>query len=233
LSTPSTALVSAGVHRSVIFVALYPHQIFKACFPAAKFSSVHLSLFFIPASMQVLASKIICDNMYSNKSIVGQGMSALRESNQMEHEMFSYLEWQLNVNPSTLRDFESRVRHAGPGPCLMVVLPQTAPAPFAHSANPSIPSFTTRLSLSQDAPVIPSPPIAYTSSPSDTPEASHSTSTSPALPVSPQTPPEVHGPGLIKVASAELSPADVPFILSDKGTLNLYTSKHYLHSFYF
>jgi hypothetical protein len=55
---------------------------------------------------------------YSNKSwcIVGQGMFALWEINQMECEMCSYLEWQLNVDLSTL--CESCVHHnfAGPGP---------------------------------------------------------------------------------------------------------------------
>ena len=176
----------------------------------------------------MLASKIICDDTYSNKSwcIVGQGMFALREINQMEREMCSYLEWQLNVDPTTLRDFESRVRHdfAGPGPYPTVVLPQTNPAPFAHSANPSssnsIPSFTARVSLPKDAPVIPAPPIAYPSSPPDTPEASHSASTSPASSVSPQTPSDVHGPGLVKVASAESSPIGPPVIPHGHGPMS-------------
>jgi hypothetical protein len=148
----------------------------------------------------MLASKIICDDTYSNKSwcIVGQGMFALREINQMECEMCSYLEWQLNIDPSTLHDFESRVHHdfAGPGPYLTVILPQTTPAPFAHSANPSssILSFMARISLPKDTLIIPSPPIIYPSSPPDTPEASHSASTSPVLSVWPQTPPDMHGP---------------------------------------
>ncbi|KAH9171435.1 hypothetical protein EDB89DRAFT_2070756 [Lactarius sanguifluus] len=189
------ALHRTRLHPSVTFAALYLLQRLKARFPAAKGSSGHR--LFISAFM--LASKIICDDTYSNKSwcIVGQGI--------------------LNVDPSTLRDFESRVRHdfAGSGPYPTVVLPQTAPAPFAHSANPSssIPSFTARVSLPKDAPVIPSPPIAsYPSSPPDTPEASHSASTSPASSVSPQTPPDAHGPGLVKVASAESSPVEAPVI---------------------
>jgi hypothetical protein len=33
---------------------------------------------------------------------MGQGMFALQEINQMEQEMCSYLEWQLNVDPSML-----------------------------------------------------------------------------------------------------------------------------------
>ena len=57
----------------------------------------------------MIASKIICDDTYSNKSwcIVGQGMFTLHEINQMERKMWSYLEWQLNVEPSILHDFET------------------------------------------------------------------------------------------------------------------------------
>jgi hypothetical protein len=49
------------------------------------------------------------DNTYANKlwCIVDQGMFALREINQMEWDMCSYLEWQLNVNPTTLHDFQA------------------------------------------------------------------------------------------------------------------------------
>ena len=55
----------------------------------------------------MLSSKIICNNTYSKKlwCIINQGMFALWEINQMEREMCSYLEWQLNVNPSPLHDF--------------------------------------------------------------------------------------------------------------------------------
>jgi len=67
----------------------------------------------------MLASKIICDDAYSNKlwCIVGQGTFAFQEINQMEWEMCLYLEWQLSVDPSTLRDFQAHVQHdfAGPG----------------------------------------------------------------------------------------------------------------------
>jgi Cyclin, N-terminal domain len=225
------ALHRTRLHQSVTFAALYLLQRLKARFPAAKGSSGHR--LFISAFM--LASKIICDDTYSNKSwcIVGQGMFALREINQMEREMCSYLEWQLNVDPTTLRDFESRVRHdfAGPGPYPAMVLPQSAPAPFAHpsassnvnsSSSCSIPSFTTRVSLPKDAPpVVPSPAIPYPSSPPDTPEASHSVSTSPASSVSPQTPPDAHAPGFIKVASANSSPVEAPVIPHGHGPISM------------
>jgi hypothetical protein len=90
----------------------------------------------------MLALKIICDDTYSNKSwcIVGQGIFVLREINQMEWEMCSYLEWQLNVDPTTLRDFQARVQldFAGPGPYLLMVFPQPAPAGFSHQSTGNI-----------------------------------------------------------------------------------------------
>ncbi|KAI0263784.1 hypothetical protein BC834DRAFT_971147 [Gloeopeniophorella convolvens] len=209
------ALHRTRLHTSVTFAALYLLQRLKARFPAAKGSSGHR--LFISAFM--LASKIICDDTYSNKSwcIVGQGMFALREINQMEREMCSYLEWQLNVDPTTLRDFEARVRRdfQGPGPYPTVVLPPAAPASFAHptsSTASTIPSFTPRVPMPKDsAPVIPSP--AYTSSPPDTPPSSHSASTSPASSASPGTPPDAHGPAFaVKVVSADSSPVGAPVI---------------------
>ncbi|KAF8500503.1 hypothetical protein F5888DRAFT_1881058 [Russula emetica] len=91
--------------------------------------------------------------------------------NAKEGEIRSYLEWQLNVDPTTLHDFQARVQQdfAGPGPYPPMVLPQPAPAPFSHQStgnniNPSmgsssIPAFASCVPLSKDAPVIPSPSI--------------------------------------------------------------------------
>ena len=58
----------------------------------------------------MLASKVIRDDAYSNKSwsIVTQGMFQLREITQMEKEMCQYLEWGLNVDPATLKEFEEQ-----------------------------------------------------------------------------------------------------------------------------
>ncbi|KAI0286341.1 hypothetical protein BC826DRAFT_972672 [Russula brevipes] len=82
--------------------------------------------------------------------------------------MFSYLEWQLNVDPSTLRDFQSRVQQdfTRPGPYLVMVLPHRCRCHsrtrvrvtllqhwFFHLA------FAPRASLPKDGPVIPSPSI--------------------------------------------------------------------------
>ena len=59
----------------------------------------------------MLASKVICNNTYSNKSrlIVAQGMFGLREINQMEREMRQYLEGELNVDPAMLEEFKEMV----------------------------------------------------------------------------------------------------------------------------
>jgi len=65
----------------------------------------------------MIASKVVCDDTYSNKSwaIVGQHMFSLKEINQMEREMCGYLEWLLNIDPSELKAFELAVReHYGP-----------------------------------------------------------------------------------------------------------------------
>ena len=65
------ALHHTHLRLSVTFTALYLLQHLKAPFPAIKGSSGHR----LPISASMLASKIICDDTYSNKSwcIVGQG----------------------------------------------------------------------------------------------------------------------------------------------------------------
>ena len=164
----------------------------------------------------MIASKIICDDTYSNKSwcIVGQGMFALREINQMEREMCSYLEWQLNVEPSILRDFEAQVRRdfAGPGPYPQIILPQPSPSTFPHSiptasasTSTSIPMFGPRTSPPKPTqPPIASHSISYPPTP-ETPASSHSTSTSPASSISPQTPQDPQVGDFVKVLSGSAS----------------------------
>jgi hypothetical protein len=216
------ALHRTKLHSSVTFASLVLLQRLKARFPTARGSSGHR--LFISAFM--IASKVICDDTYSNKSwsIVGQGMFQLREVNQMEREMCQYLDWELNVEPSTLKEFEAMVRKdfAGPGPYPTYVL-QTISKLAATSTNPypalapntstsPIPSFGPR-QASPPKYTPPPPPIpihtasAYVSPPAtpDTPGQSYSESTSPASSVSPQTP-----IGLIdesvKIVSHEISP---------------------------
>ncbi|KAK7691759.1 hypothetical protein QCA50_005160 [Cerrena zonata] len=208
------ALHRTRLHSSVTFSALFLLQRLKARFPAARGSSGHR--LFISAFM--LASKVMCDDTYSNKSwsIVGQGMFALREINQMEREMCSYLEWQLNVDPAHLKEFEQKVRKdfRGSGPYPTYNLPTTATTPMPSTtpytqggAPQNPPSFVSgRPSAASTSPpkgpvhhhpisVAPLPPATVyppaSNSPGtpDTPEAYHSNSTSPASSGSPPTPP--------------------------------------------
>jgi hypothetical protein len=87
------ALYRTRLPHFVTIVALVYLQRLKARYPSAKGSSGHR--LFISAFM--IASKMVCDDTYSNQSwcIVGQKMFALKEMNQMEREMCSYLDWQL------------------------------------------------------------------------------------------------------------------------------------------
>jgi hypothetical protein len=93
------------LHSSVTFTSLVLLQWLKARFPTAHGLSDHQ--LFISAFM--IASN---DNTYSNKSwsIVRQGMfqlQELREINQMEWEMCQYLDWELNIEPSMLKEFKA------------------------------------------------------------------------------------------------------------------------------
>lgn len=220
------ALHRTRLHSSVTFAALYLLQRLKARFPAARGSSGHR--LFISAFM--IASKVICDDTYSNKSwsIVGQGMFALREINQMEREMCSYLEWQLNIEPSALREFEVKVRRdfKGTGPYPIYNLPSPAPTPVP-STTPYGPSTQTQPSFAKPAsPPKPIPPLVHAIPPNtpayltppdspgtpDTPEASHSTSTSPASSASPPTPTGIEdlSARIVTVTgSAELAPMSI------------------------
>ncbi|THH03169.1 hypothetical protein EW146_g10495, partial [Bondarzewia mesenterica] len=133
------ALHRTRLHVSVTFAALFLHQRLKARFPPANGLTGHRLFMFA----FMIISNIICDDTYSNKtwSIVGQGMFALREINQMEREMCSYLERQLNVEPQVLRDFEAKVRRdfAGPGPYPLIILPQPSPSPSRTHTRPPHP----------------------------------------------------------------------------------------------
>jgi len=134
--------VAYALHRTrlapcVTFAALYLLQRLKNRFPAARGSSGHR--LFISAFM--IASKVVCDDTYSNKSwaVVGQGMFQLREINQMEREMCGYLEWQLNIDYLELEDFTAKTQlEFGSGvPNQLPVSSSIAPAPVKSAAPPS------------------------------------------------------------------------------------------------
>ena len=223
-SSPTLAhFIAYAPHRmrltfSVTFAALYLWQRLKTWFIAARSSPGHR--LFISAFM--IGSKVICDDTYSNKSwcIVSQGMFALQEINRMEHEMCSYLEWQLNVEPGALKEFESMVRRDFKGPGPYPALPAPSSGPFAHP-KPSTSNIPTAiLSFGPGAP--PSPPSSNALIPPEklsrrlladpyptsadvpqlpTPPASCSNVPSPANSVSPATPPNYEGDGAGIVSS--------------------------------
>ncbi|KAI6007711.1 hypothetical protein F5J12DRAFT_905565 [Pisolithus orientalis] len=209
------ALHRTKLQPSVTFAALVLLQRLKARFPTARGSSGHR--LFISAFM--LASKVICDDTYSNKSwgIVAQGMFQLREINQMEREMCQYLEWELNVDPSTLCEFETMVRRdfVGMGPFPTYVLPSTKKSTPPPSTNPFAPQHSNFIPPPPHAAHRhPSPPrSAYVpppsySTPPDTPEASPSYSTSSTSPASSAPPPTPVGVEDLsaKIVSASSSP---------------------------
>lgn len=103
----SYALQRTQLHHDVGIAALMLLQKLKIRFPSARGSNGHR--LFLSAYM--IACKVVCDDTYSNKSwaIVGQGLFSLREVNQMEREMCSYLDWQLNIEEETLASFREDV----------------------------------------------------------------------------------------------------------------------------
>jgi len=123
----------------------------------------------------MIASKVVCDDTYSNKSwcVVGQAMFSLKEVNQMEREMCGYLEWQLNVPPDELDVFRKKLES------------DFSRSPATHRAAPptlTIDTSATVVSSNRSAQGtgLQTPPM----SPADrlplTPEASHSATPSPA-----------------------------------------------------
>jgi len=190
------------LHESVTFAALVLLQRLKARFPTARGSSGHR--LFISAFM--IASKVICDDTYSNKSwsIVAQGMFTLREINQMEREMCNYLDWELTVDNPILSNFMTMVMEdfrssQGPYPTypLKLVSKRAAkaaastsntPIPEPDSTTSPIPiGHPTSSSFKSSEPTMPPRKSSPSMSP-DTPSPCYSDTPSPATTSSPQTP---------------------------------------------
>jgi hypothetical protein len=198
------ALHRTKLHPSVTIAALVLLQRLKARFPTARGSSGHR--LFISAFM--IASKVICDDTYSNKSwsIVAQGMFALREVNQMEREMCSYLEWELTVDNPILSNFEDMVIRdfsspEGPYPSYPLTLvskraakaatsTSATPVPEPHPTTSPIPMFgQQRNPTPAKQPATPNSTSSRgTPGTPDTPSSSYSNTTSPASSASPATP---------------------------------------------
>ncbi|KAF8070746.1 hypothetical protein FPV67DRAFT_1041364 [Lyophyllum atratum] len=184
--SPLPNFIAYGLHRTKLHPGSSGHRLFISAF--------------------MIASKVICDDTYSNKSwgIVAQGMFSLREINQMEREMCNYLEWELSVDNAILITFEKRLREDfrspnGPYPSypLSMVSRRAARAAASASATPvpepndttsPIPNFGNQRPQTTPS-VSPQPAPTWTSPRTpDTPSPSFSTSTSPASSASPATP---------------------------------------------
>ncbi|KAG2071624.1 hypothetical protein BDR04DRAFT_1135000 [Suillus decipiens] len=110
------ALHCTNLHSSVTFAALVLLQRLKARSPTARGSSSHH--LFVSAFM--LASKVICDDTYSNKS------------------WSVNLEWELNVDPVMLAEFEDMVQKnfVGQGPYPTYILPLLYAMGYGLSSAP-------------------------------------------------------------------------------------------------
>ncbi|KIK69601.1 hypothetical protein GYMLUDRAFT_66895 [Collybiopsis luxurians FD-317 M1] len=207
------AIYRTKLPTGVVFSALALLQRLKSRFPSAKGSSGHR--LFISAFM--IASKVMCDDTYSNKSwsVVAQGMFTVREVNQMEREMCGYLDWELNVEGDILASFQTKVlqdfaplhgpypayslqdvsKHAAKAAAAKANTPITSPTPDTH-----IQSFGQRY-LSPDK-LTPTKTSSTASTPApstsprpeqlrvatNTPSPTYSSTSSPASSISPQTP---------------------------------------------
>ncbi|PPR07088.1 hypothetical protein CVT26_005305 [Gymnopilus dilepis] len=161
------ALHRTKLHPSVTFAALVLLQRLKARFPSARGSSGHRSW-----------------------CIVAQGMFTLREVNQMEREMCTYLDWELTVDNRILSNFEdalkaARAEQSKSNTPFDEKSSSTSPVPGSPGHNSPTPGAPTKTPW-VNAPETPSPTYSSTTSPAS--------SGSPATPVGgPETNPKIRG----------------------------------------
>jgi hypothetical protein len=125
----------------------------------------------------MIASKVVCDDTYSNKSwcVVGQNLFALKEMNQMEREMCGYLDWQLNADPTDLESFERdlRSRFGLTVPCeqssTRYTTSRPTPAPLVIPNKST--SYANPVSAVLTPPPSPSPASSSPLTPFDTPSS--------------------------------------------------------------
>ncbi|GFZ43902.1 hypothetical protein JCM24511_01622 [Saitozyma sp. JCM 24511] len=202
------ALYRTRLPSIVTFAALQLLQRLKTRFPAARGSSGHR--LFISAFM--IASKVICDDTYSNQSwgIVAQKMFALKEINQMEREMCGYLEWNLNVQGEEVIEFEARVR-AEHGPKAVAKASSSSASssetPFVVPKVNAYPTPETTPDPSRPIRPVPSP---YKAKSSYQAQSARSSQISFPSPISPQQFLHAHSPQPPHFASANSSLVSSP-----------------------
>lgn len=99
----SSALHRAKPDSSVVFAAIFLLRRLRTRYPSSKNWSRHR--LFMSALM--IASKVMCDNTYSNKSwaIIGQSLFTLQDLNRMEREMLHLLQWRIHLDSFQLYEF--------------------------------------------------------------------------------------------------------------------------------
>lgn len=105
------ALYRTRLPMAVVYFALLLLKRLKTQYPVARGSSGHR--LFISSFM--LACKMLCDDAYNNKSwvIVSQNLFSLHEVNQMERELFMYLDLDLRVSSEELVVFALELERYG------------------------------------------------------------------------------------------------------------------------
>ena len=105
------ALYRTRLPMAVVYFALLLLKRLKTQYPVARGSSGHR--LFISSFM--LACKMLCDDAYNNKSwvIVSQSLFSLHEVNQMERELFMYLDLDLRVSSEELSAFALELERYG------------------------------------------------------------------------------------------------------------------------
>ncbi|WVO22212.1 uncharacterized protein IAS62_003542 [Cryptococcus decagattii] len=192
--TPALAhFVAYALHRTrlpsvVTFAALLLLQRLKRRYPAARGSSGHR--LFISAFM--IASKVICDDTYSNQSwgIVAQKMFTLKEINQMEREMCGYLEWHLNFGDREMLDFETDLRSVHGPKAMTRASSGSSGRPDIGFADSPCKSYPTPEATPD--PQVSSRPIRPVPSPYKSRFYSHVPPMAPAFPSPPPSPHHVH-----------------------------------------
>ena len=135
------ALYRTKLPMAVMYSALLLLKRLKTRFPVARGSSGHR--LFISAYM--LACKTLCDDSYNNKSwvIVGQNLFSLREINQMERELFGYLDLHLRILPDEMVQFAAELERYGAPAVTLEDLKRTRfPVPSTGPSAPRTPPRT-------------------------------------------------------------------------------------------
>lgn len=108
-SMQAYALYRTRLPVSIVHHALFLLHRLKARYPSARGTASSPHRLFLSALM--LSSKIQMDDTYSNRSwaIVGGNFFALREVNQMERELFAFLDWNAQVSKAELDAYSEMI----------------------------------------------------------------------------------------------------------------------------